>query len=65
MASNVFYPKLNQLISIKNLPEPISKIDGLVDALVDSLYYNNLQFSLSPLGDAGFFKLELVLQVGS
>lgn len=61
MPSNVFYPKLNQLISIENLPEPISKIDGLVDALIDDLYYNNLQFSLSPLGDAGFFKLELLI----
>ncbi len=60
MPSNVYLPKLGDLISFEQFPEPIRNIDGFVDKLLNDLYYDDFQFSKSRLGDAAFYRLTVI-----
>ncbi len=55
-----FYPRLSTLVPVESLPEELGFVkDGLTD-LLDDMYYKDLQYSMSPRGDAAQYSLSLV-----
>lgn len=61
MPTPVFYPSLSNLISFDSIPESLGVVRNGIENVFDKVFYKNLQVEISPTGDAGFYKLTLVL----
>lgn len=60
MPSNNIYPPISQLLPKVNLPIDLTLINGFVANVFDNLYYKDLIAENSRLGDAGFYKFNLI-----
>jgi hypothetical protein len=55
-----YYPKLSEIITVDDLPEFLSFVQGGLNAIFNKIHYKNLQFSKSFRGDAAFYSLDIV-----
>jgi hypothetical protein len=55
-----YYPHLSEMITVDDLPEFLSFVQSGLDAVLDSIYYKNFQFSKSQRGDGAFYSLDVV-----
>ncbi len=45
-----YYPRLSEVMSIKNLPEFLSAVESGLNSIFEKIHYKNLQFSKSVNG---------------
>lgn len=61
MTDTLFYPSLSTLLPLESMPPSLGFIQGVLQDVFDSLYYRDLQVQKSQLGEAGFYRLSLVV----
>ena len=55
-----YYPKLSNLMTLDSIPSSLDFVKNISQQAFDRVYYNNLQSSVSPLGDSAFYSLDIV-----
>lgn len=55
-----YYPRLSEVITVEDLPEFLSFVQGGFNAIFDKIHYKNLQYSKSYRGDSAFYSLDIV-----
>ena len=60
MPGTNIYPPIGQLLPKFDLPVDLTQIDGFITSVFDNLYYKDLVAENSRLGDAGFYKFNLI-----
>ncbi|MFC3754814.1 hypothetical protein ACFONJ_02335 [Chryseobacterium tructae] len=62
----IYYPRLSDLITLDQIPEPLGFIKTLSQDVFSKIYYKNYQVSTSELGSSAFHSLSIVTkeQVG-
>ena len=61
MADPEFYPALSTLVPVESIPPNLGFVQGILRDVLDRLFYRDLQFQKSRLGDAGFYHLSVVI----
>jgi hypothetical protein len=61
MSQIKFYPSLSTLLPLESIPPNLGFVQGVLQDVLDNLYFHDLQGQKSRLGDAGFYQLSLVL----
>ncbi len=56
----VYYPRLSLLVPTDKLPEALSFVKDGIEKIFDGLYFRDLQYSVSPRGDAANYSLIIV-----
>ena len=58
--TNRYYPRLSSVVSDNDIPDILGFIKTGVVNLLDRIYFQDLQYSKSPKGDAAFYGLSIV-----
>ena len=58
--TNRYYPRLSSVVSENDIPDILGFIKTGVVNLLDKIYFQDLQYSKSPKGDAAFYGLSIV-----
>ncbi|MEP7108153.1 MAG: hypothetical protein ABI760_09220 [Ferruginibacter sp.] len=56
-----YYPSLSSLITLDDLPQELEFIDTVKSAVLDEIYFRDLQFTRSPKGDSAYYSMVLIL----
>ena len=57
---NRYYPTLASVVNTEDIPDALGFIKTGILNLFDKTHYKDLQFTKSPMGDAGFYSLSIV-----
>lgn len=60
MAAEQFFPKLNTVVTLDQLPESLSFVENGLNNLLDDLYFRDLQTSKNREGNKAFYSLKIL-----
>src|SRR5690242_15096138 len=60
MPTNQYYPSLSTIVSFEDFPESLGFIREGIQSIFDDIYIKDLQTSISPRGESGFYGLSII-----
>jgi hypothetical protein len=60
MPTNQYYPTLSTVVSLNDFPDYLGFIKEGIGSIFDNIYIKDLQTSISPRGESGFYGLSIV-----